>query len=172
MDKDQQNRRRWWLRVVIGALVVLLIAHAVLFQVLLPMRGYAVSKDIQVRVLVADVDTRQPLSNVPVVVFRSCEVCYEDAPRLPHGVQPDDFQKEYMTGEAGTVEISWPFHASIGKGALGTSGSVLSNTWVQISPPGYSTVVLPLDGQSTRRRDYHDENLIVLTVLLSKPKGN
>jgi hypothetical protein len=174
VDKHQHNRRRSWLLAGVGAVVTIVIVGIVLFTVLLPMRGYAVSKEVRVRVLVADADTLQPLSNVPVVVFRSPEICYDDTEWLKHGVDPllDDKCRQFVTGEAGSVEFPWSFHAIVGKNAFGTFGGVVSNAWVQISRPGCSKVVLPLDGQSAHRRDFHDENLIVVTVLLGKPKRN
>ena len=52
--------------------------------------------------------------------------------------------------------------------AFGKYGTIHDDSWIQISPPGYDAIVLPLDGQSAERRDYHDGNPVMITVLFRR----
>ena len=169
--KDKYIRCRFWLLMGVVAVIAALVFFAGGY--LLPSAGYAVTHELRVRVLVADADTQQPLSDVPVVVFWSPELHYKDTKWLEYGIDPltTDKRKQFVTGKTGSVEFTWPFEAIVGKNAFRTFGSFRSNTWIQVAPVGYGTVVLPLDGQSANRRDYYDDSPLVVTVLLSKPKG-
>lgn len=152
-----------------------LFAIVILYLVLLPMRGYAVTKILCVHVLVADTDAQKPLCKVPIVVFRGPEVREGSAwlESNSYTVNPDDEDVErqrFVTDETGCVEFTWPFEAIIGRNAFGNIGGFLNNTWIQITPPGYGSILIPLNGQSAQRRDFNKETPVVLTVLLKKPK--
>ncbi len=164
------------MRWVVGIAVVAVIAAFA--YTALEMTGCTSPVERLVRVRVADGATQQPLRNVPVVIFRGPEPEF-GADWVPYlGFLTDQQIKEQVdrldrqesvTDETGTVEFRWRFVGIIGKNVFGTFGGLVSDTWIQVAPPGYSAVVLPLDGQSTHRRDYNDETPIVVTIVLNKP---
>ena len=146
------------------------IAFPLVWYVLLPIRfGAAVSTQRTVRVLVGDADTQQPLADVPVVVFHGPDPEH-DTRQWEYIVDPNEDEgcKRFTTDEMGMVEFDWGFHASYGTNAFGKYGTIHDDSWIQISPPGYDAIVLPLDGQSAERRDYHDGNPVMITVLFRR----
>lgn len=164
--EEPSHLGRWLL---VGALLV--IGVVVFVRELLPLSGAMVSKELRVRVFVADGDTHRPLPNVPVLVMH-----WVDGP--PSGtdwsktippVLAECYHQQFMTDDRGTVVFPWHFHAIIGTNVFGARGGFLRDTWLEIAPPGYGAVFLPLDGQSAQRRDYKNETPVVVTVFLKKP---
>lgn len=144
----------------------------ILFAVLLPRTGSFDKQELRVRVFVADGDTHQPLSSVPVSVMYWAEEPYGgDWTKTASQRLVGRDHQQFVTDDRGTVEFPWNFEAIIGTNAFGKSGTFLSNTWVEIAPPGYGAVLLPLDGQSAKRRDYANRTPIVVTIFLKKPSG-
>jgi hypothetical protein len=91
----------------------------------------------------------------------------------PHDLRPrpDAADTQRFTTDAdGQVRFTRRFFAAGERGLLGHSGYVrLTGNWVQIAPPGYGTVLLPLGEESPRPRPIDDNSPVFVTLFFKKP---
>ena len=76
---------------------------------------------------------------------------------------------DLTTNERGRVTFTHRFSAARRDGLFTSSGYVVTNrTWLRVSASGYRTTFMPLDRQSGRGRDLHDETPICVTVPIGR----
>ena len=162
-------RRRWLL---LAAVCATLVTALVAIPHFLTVACWAGSKELHVCVDIADADTMKPLAGVPIAVFNGPWTPLEGP-----GVAPDPHSasadiQEFVTDENGHAECSRRFFAYGRDGAFEHSGCIrLAGTWIQVAPPGYNVVLLPLDGQSEHPRNLEGSPVFV-TLLLRKSTGS
>lgn len=129
--------------------------------------------ELDVYVLVIDASTISPIPDAQIEVV--------DGPDSPiEGPHPDidkDFEvvelpgdpRQLTTDKRGFTKFTHRFHAAGSDGIFRDSGYVdTGRTWLRVSSPGYVTTILPLDRQSIRPRDIHDESPLFVTVPVGK----
>ena len=142
---DKPIRRRRWPLVLACSLAVVGVTLAVLIANSNSARwnGY---KNLKVIVLVADADALNPLPGVPVTVFRGVWDPFASRMEIErlgssHEGDPRADVQRLTTGENGIAEFVRRFRA----GGSDNSGIVMTDdTWIEVAPPGYGAVSVPL----------------------------
>jgi hypothetical protein len=166
VNTNHAHRGRWLLLAVLA----LAGTAAAVIPSLLTRTCWVGSKELRVRVQLADADTMEPLPGVPIVVFNGPWTPLEGRPVAPKADPASAEVQQFTTDAQGTVELSRRFFAAGSDSTFHHSGYVrLAGTWIEIAAPGYSTVLLPLDGQSVHPRQFDDDTPVYATVLLKKP---
>ena len=131
-------------------------------------------KGLDVEVIVLDASSLTPLPDTTIEVL--------DGPASPllGGLSPNvdrDFSPAYSP--QGTIELTTDEHGyaqfrheffAAGTDRLPTDSGYVDTTgvWLRVTATGYRTTYMPLDRQSVRPRDIHDETPICVTVPVGK----
>ncbi len=166
--------KRWGQVAAVG---VLLMVVAVGMLPLISDVAWSGHRELDVRMIVLDASELTPLPDATIEVL--------DGPRSSiDGVPPDvgrDFSPVYSpqgtteltTDEDGYVRFTHKFFASGRRGLFVNSGYVdTTGVWLRVTVSGYRTTYMPVDRQSVRPRDIHDESPICVTVPVGRESGS
>jgi hypothetical protein len=164
------NIMRRWLPWSIIAIVVTVVCTLPFAQV----KMWVGRKTLDVDVLVIDTDDVQPLPSAGVTIFdgpsspiEPSVKAYKPAAFVPDPESPRT--KTYTTDSEGRCRFKFAFHAAGSSGTFRDSGYVdTSQAWIRVSAPARGATLVPLDRQSGRPRDLHDETPVFVTVVLNK----
>lgn len=171
-DTNTCEPRKTFFRPRIVALLVtvcpiVIIALAVVPS-LLTVSCWSGAKQLQVRIHLVDADTGKPLAGVPISVFNGSPF-FDETRIVPDPRAASAEPQQLVTDEHGRADCLRRFEAGGRDGLLEHSGHVrLTGVWVEVAPAGYDAVLIPVDGQSLRRRDIDDDSPLCVTILFRR----
>jgi hypothetical protein len=167
MQVDRPYRRGRLMATIACALATVTAFIAILAVV--TVRCWVGTRELRVCVQINDAETMMPLSDAVVTAFDGPPTPFGGAPRAPRPDPKSATTQEMTTDRTGRAEFARRFRATGTDGVFTHSGFILlTGTWIRVTPIGYETVLVPVDGQSMRARDIDDKSPVFVTLLLRK----